>query len=377
MTRRAMVNMGVVVGLVVALVVILWPGPPAPATDTERALALADRLMCPYCNGESIAEAPSAIARDLQEYIAEQVAAGRSDQEIIDFFVATYGEQIKLDPPLLGWGVWLWILPLLALGAGGVAIGNRLRGRGSTVPTDAHAIDEQLAAVQQDLADIEAQVAAGDLAVEDANRLRVGYEAEAALLADTQPAPERRLDRRRVLAGAIVLALGAAALTAGVVAVADDRGQSDLITGGVSGGSLDDVTNEELEVVVAENPDVLGMRLALAGRYFEDRQFSDALRHYLYVLDRQANNAEALAMVGWMTYLDGYADTGLPFVERALDADPDYLPAYWFLANIRYFAFDDAAGAVAPLERLLEADGLPEDVRANALELLDLARESA
>ncbi len=376
MNRRSMVSAGVLAGLIIALVVALWPGPATPMTDGERTIAIADRLRCPYCNGESIADAPSSIARDLQDFIAEEVALGRTDGEIIDFFVATYGEQVLLDPPLSGWGLWLWLLPLLALGAGALLIINRLRGAAVGPPTDPSALVELLGAVNADLAELEVQEALGELDATDAARLRATYEAEAEALAHAEPVAAPPVDRRRVLVGAAILVLGAAALTVGVVAVADDRAPGDLITGGTGGVSLDDVSNEEMELVIAENPEIVGMRLALAARYFEASEFSDALRHYLYILDRQ-DNAEALANVGWMTFLSGDPDTAVRFVERALDVDADHLQAYWFLANIRFFGFDDASGAVAPLERLLAAEGVPDDIRAEAQSLLAEARAAA
>jgi cytochrome c-type biogenesis protein CcmH/NrfF len=371
-----MINTGVLVGLLLAVVIMLLPDSSPPTSDAERTIAIADGLRCPYCNGESIAEAPSAIARDLQDFIGEEVARGRSDEEIIDFFVATYGEQVVLDPPLFGWGLWLWLLPLLSLGGGAVLIRNRLRGGRVEAPSDPGAVAEQLAAVRQDLEDIEIQIASGDLAAADARRLRTSYEAEVALLEDADPVGGPSMDRRRLVAGGLVLILGVAALTAAVIAVADDRAPNDLITGGVPQNSLDDITNEEMELVVAENPDVVGMRLALAERYFEGSEFSDALRHYLYILERQDHPA-ALANVGWMTFLSGDPGTGLRFVERALDVDPDHLQAYWFLANIRFFAFDDAAGAIDPLERVLAESDLPDDVREEAQGLLDQARAEA
>lgn len=376
MTRRSMVSAGVVAGLVLALVVVLWPGASTPVTDGERVVAIADRLRCPYCNGESIADAPSSIARDLQDFIAEEVALGSTDQEIIDFFVATYGEQVLLDPPLFGWGLWLWLLPLLGLGAGGMLAVNRLRRGPTAPPTDGSVISEQLAAVEADLAELEIQEALGELGAADAARLRATYEAEAEALAHAEPVAEAPPDRRRLLIGAAILVLGAGALSVGVVALATDRAPGDLITGGTGAVSLEDVSNEEMELVIAENPDIVGMRLALAARYFEAAEFSDALRHYLYILDRQ-DNAEALANVGWMTFLSGDSETAIRFVERAIDVDAEHLQAYWFLANIRFFGFEDAAGAVSPLERLLAADGLPEDIRAEAQSLLAEARASA
>ena len=377
MSRGSVINAGVLVGLLVALLIVLWPDPPPAATDAERTVAIADQLRCPYCNGESIADAPSAIARDLQDFIEEEVARGKTDDEIIDFFIATYGEQVHLDPPLLGWGVWLWLLPLLALGFRvGVLAANRLRGSRDAAPTDAGAIEEQLTSVRQDLDDLELQVASGEIAASDADRLRIAYETEVALLEDLEPVQLPAVPRNRVLGGGLVLVLGAMAMTVGVIAVADDRAPDELITGGGPGNSLADVTNAELEEVVAENPDIVGMRLALAARYFEAAEFSDALRHYLHILGSR-QHPEALANVGWMTFLSGDAETGLALVERAIDVDPEHLQAYWFVANIRFHAYDDAAGAIDPLERLLAGSGVPDDVRDEARRLLEQARAAA
>lgn len=370
MTRRTMLNAGILAGLLTVLVVVMWPAPAPPTTNAERTVAIAGQLRCPYCNGESIADAPSAIARDLQEFIEEEVAAGKTDEEIIDFFVSTYGEQVALDPPLLGWGLWLWLLPLLGLAGGAVLITQRLRRGGTPASTDAGVISEQLAAAQRDLDDIEVQVAVGDIAPDDAAMLRASYESEVDLLERTTPDGDEPVDRKRKLVGGLVLVVGAVALTFGVMAAADDRAPNDLITGGVPGVSLDDVSNEELELVITENPDIVGMRLALAGRYFEEGEFSDALRHYLYILERR-DDAEALANVGWMTFLSGDAGTGLRFVERSLEVDPDHLQSYWFLANIRFFALDDASGAIPALEKLLAAEGIPDDIREEAQALLD------
>ena len=376
MSRRSMVRRGVFVGLLLALVVVLWPQPAAPSTVEERTLALAGQLRCPYCNGESIAEAPSAIARDLQDYIGEQVVAGRTEDEIIDFFIGRYGEQVLLNPPFRGWGLWLWLLPVLALGGGLVVIGKRVRRADLAQPTDAGAVAEQLTAIDNDLADIEMQVVAGDLAADDAVRLRDAYRSEADGLAELDLAGTTGgLDRKRMLIGAGVLVLGGLALTAGVVAVAHDRAPNDLITGGLPETSLENVTNEEMELVVAQNPNVIGMRLRLAERYFEEADFSSAYPHYLYILQQQ-DNAEALANMGWMTFLSGDAETGERFVTRSLEVDADHLQSYWYLANIRWFGYADGPGAIAPLERLLAAEGVPDDVRTDAETLLGEARSA-
>lgn len=97
-------------------------------SDADRVHALADSLKCPVCTSESIADSPAQIARDLRDLIEEQVAAGMSDQDIRDFFVATYGEQVLLDPPSGGRSVVLWALPI-AVAAVGIMVILGLRSR--------------------------------------------------------------------------------------------------------------------------------------------------------------------------------------------------------------------------------------------------------
>jgi cytochrome c-type biogenesis protein CcmH len=116
---RTLVALGVIVASLAVVVAVLSSSEP---TDADRARALAARLKCPICESESIADSPTAIARDLYELIEERVADGWSDDEIVEFFVATYGEQVRLDPPLDARTVALWLVPALAVGAGLVAI---------------------------------------------------------------------------------------------------------------------------------------------------------------------------------------------------------------------------------------------------------------
>ena len=103
------------------------------ATDSsgtgDRVHSLAERLKCPICTSESVADSPSQVARDLYDLIGEQVAEGWTDDEIFEFFVATYGEEVLLDPKARGTGILLWISPLAALAIGGAVIAGRRAGK--------------------------------------------------------------------------------------------------------------------------------------------------------------------------------------------------------------------------------------------------------
>ncbi len=100
----------------------------APAAPTDRVEAIAKSLRCPVCQTVSVAESPSETARAMREIIAQQVAAGRSDQEIVGFFVDRYGRWIILAPPPTGANWTLWLLPPAALAAG-VVVGLRRKRR--------------------------------------------------------------------------------------------------------------------------------------------------------------------------------------------------------------------------------------------------------
>lgn len=114
-------------GAVAIMAFGLFAAPPQPA---DRAEGIASRLRCPVCQTVSVAESPSEQARDMREIIAQQVAEGRSDEEIFAYFVASYGEWVIIEPPARGDTLALWLLPPAAVLVGVIlAAGRRRRGR--------------------------------------------------------------------------------------------------------------------------------------------------------------------------------------------------------------------------------------------------------
>jgi cytochrome c-type biogenesis protein CcmH len=92
-----------------------------PALES-RARHLQRQLRCLVCQGESIDESNSTLAADLRRLVREQIAAGKSDQQIQDFLLARYGDFILLKPPVRPYTWLLWLAPFLVLIlAGGVA----------------------------------------------------------------------------------------------------------------------------------------------------------------------------------------------------------------------------------------------------------------
>lgn len=110
---------------VVALVAVtvigvgLAQGDTSQPTDAERVDALAARIKCPFCNGESLKESQSSIAAEYRTLIKERVEAGATDDEIIAEFVANFGDSYILDTSTTVWSRGLWIVPMLGLLVGG------------------------------------------------------------------------------------------------------------------------------------------------------------------------------------------------------------------------------------------------------------------
>jgi cytochrome c-type biogenesis protein CcmH len=85
----------------------------------KRATALEHELRCLVCQNQTIAESNAPLAVDLRQQIREQMAKGASDQDVIDYMVARYGDFVLYRPPFKATTVALWVGPfvLLALGA--------------------------------------------------------------------------------------------------------------------------------------------------------------------------------------------------------------------------------------------------------------------
>ena len=93
----------------------------APADIDDRTREIATELRCVVCQNLSVADSPSEMAQQMRAIVREQVQAGKSSDEIKEFFVSKYGEWVLLRPKTTGFSALLWILPYVALGIGVVA----------------------------------------------------------------------------------------------------------------------------------------------------------------------------------------------------------------------------------------------------------------
>ena len=94
-----------------------------------RASQIAAELRCLVCQNQTIADSNAELAVDLRRQIREQLGAGRSEREIIDFMVARYGDFVLYRPPFKATTVLLWLGPALLLVAGVIVLWRSLAGR--------------------------------------------------------------------------------------------------------------------------------------------------------------------------------------------------------------------------------------------------------
>lgn len=124
----------------------LWPRPVDDAV-AARTHALASELRCVDCEGLSVADSATQIARTTRADIAARVRAGQSDARIRRVYVDRYGESVLLKPASDGVGVLVWALPVAALllGAGALALALRRWAREprlSATPADEELVRE-------------------------------------------------------------------------------------------------------------------------------------------------------------------------------------------------------------------------------------------
>ncbi len=127
--------------LVAALALFAGLQAPVPDTAMERQTRqLAAELRCPVCQGLSLADSPSELSQDMRNVIREQLEAGRTPEEVKEYFVGRYGEWILMEPRPQGFNLAVYILPVALLVGGAVVIAVAMR-RWSRSPTRAAPVD--------------------------------------------------------------------------------------------------------------------------------------------------------------------------------------------------------------------------------------------
>lgn len=246
----------------------------------------------------------------------------------------------------------------------------------------------------RDILELEGQVADGEIGPDRARELRHRYEAVAAGALTDTTSPDhphvRPTDGRGPRAWTLVYVL--AATIAVVVAVVllpstiVDRPAGGAVTGiepiaGPPGAppAIDPaaVDNTQLEQVVAENPEVIGMRLALADRYVAAGDHGAAMRHYVEAVNRRPDDADVRTRLAWLLLQIGQTGPALENVDRALALQPDSVEAAWVQANVLIEGTGDVRGGTAVLDKLAARRDLPPEFRSRVEALLASTRPPA
>lgn len=106
--------------------------PQSDTTELEARLKhLSLELRCLVCQNQSLADSDAPLAEDLRQEIRLLMAKGKTDEEVVEFLVARYGDFVRYRPPLKRTTWLLWFGPFLLLGVGIAMLSRTLRRRKS------------------------------------------------------------------------------------------------------------------------------------------------------------------------------------------------------------------------------------------------------
>jgi cytochrome c-type biogenesis protein CcmH len=123
----------------------------ADPTLEARAREISRVLRCPVCQSENIDDSGAPVAADLRRLVRERIMAGDSDQQVIDYVVARYGEFVLFDPAAKGVNLILWTAgpAMLVLGLGIAALAWRRRRGGPAGAAEAPLSEDERARLEE------------------------------------------------------------------------------------------------------------------------------------------------------------------------------------------------------------------------------------
>lgn len=369
----------------------------APAPNLEdQTRAISAELRCVVCQNLSVADSPSEMAQQMRAIVREQLQAGKSPDQIKDFFVSKYGEWVLLKPRTTGFSALLWILPYVVLGLGIIAalwlvrrwvrrknansdqsippgISQQLPGGPLTEEFFQPDLDDdsqkarllrERARLRNEIADLEFDFQAGKLSESDYVALKREIEAKDARVAQAisslppepvaKPTPEAvststrhrqsssaPLQRWKIIAGGtFLLAFG---LVLGVMLTKAARPR---------GSENDTITGDFLTGTASGSPQI---RAALdeGKQAFEKQDFPKAIEAFKKVLANEPNNPEAHSYMGFILVQAGHGDGALMAFDKALSQAPNFPMALWGKGMVLYQDKKDYAGAREIFQRLL------------------------
>jgi cytochrome c-type biogenesis protein CcmH len=110
----------------------------------DRFKAVASELRCLKCQNQTIYDSKAGLADDLRKQIRTQIYAGKTDEEIVDYMVARYGDFVRYKPAMDSKNMLLWAGPFIFMFIGGVMLVRYINiRRKETVGADEGTITEE------------------------------------------------------------------------------------------------------------------------------------------------------------------------------------------------------------------------------------------
>jgi len=100
--------------LIISLIFLLF-SIQATANDSSDLYEISNELMCPVCQGQTVAESNSKLAISMRDVIKQKITEGKSKNEILNYFTEIYGDNILATPPVKGLNILLYFVPILFL----------------------------------------------------------------------------------------------------------------------------------------------------------------------------------------------------------------------------------------------------------------------
>jgi cytochrome c-type biogenesis protein CcmH len=363
----------------------------APDLD-DQTRAISSELRCVVCQNLSVADSPSEMAQQMRAIVREQLQAGKSPEQIKDFFVSKYGEWVLLKPKTTGFSALLWILPYVVLVLGVLAAlwfvrrwvkkkkpaedvsprapslkqmqSEFLRADLEQPDLEDTSVKAQLlrerARLRGELAELDFDFQSGKLSESDFAALRQEIETKGASVmsrlaalpgeAKAKPAggvkkPETRgaarpqFRRWQIIAGGVFLLVFGLAL--GVMLTRSVR-ERDSEGGSITGDFMTGTTPPAARAALAEGKQA-----------FSKQDFPKAIEAFKKVLTDDPNNPEAHTYMGYILIQAGHGDGALMAFDKALSQAPNFPMALWGKGMTLYQEKKDYAGARDVLERLL------------------------
>ena len=384
--------------LCVLLVLFRSPLFAAAAPDLEeRTREIASELRCVVCQNLSVADSPSEMAQQMRAIVREQVQAGKTAEQIQDFFVSKYGEWVLLKPKTTGFSALLWILPYVVLVIGVIAAllfvrriaARKKLAKESTVPapisdqTRSELLRQDIeipdiednspraellrerARLRAELTELDFDYQSGKLSEPDYHALKRDVEAKGAgviqqltaLPAKTvtpatakaaraksvkdAPAPSRFRSWQIVTGGVFLLLFGLALGVMLTKSIRPRQGENDTMTGDFMTGTAP--ANSEAGAALAEGKQA-----------FSRQEFPKAIEAFKKVLATDSDNPEAHSYMGFILMQAGHGDGALLAFDKALSRAPNFPMALWGRGMVLYQDKKDFAGAREVFERLLK-----------------------